>query len=421
MRKVLIISHAFLPQYGMGPLRIGKLAKYLPDFDYLPLILAGGNGKNDASWVFRPPLPNVVAWGKRLLRQTAQTKAGGEKAGSNYRPPMQEVKGWWPPSEVRMPDKYLYWIVPAVGLGLRIIKRHHPDLIFSSSGPPSSAIVASILQKLSALPWVAEFRDLWTRNPYDVRTPRLHRLDAWLEARVLKNAASLVSISEPLARQLAADHGNPACVVYNGYDEDDYPATASMGEIFTITYAGMIMPGKRDPSVLFQAVKLLSDRNWISPATFKVRFYGPQMEEEVRPIADRFGVRQFCELSGPIPHRECLKRQCESSLLLLLEWNDQRARGTVTGKIFEYLGAGRPILCLGYPHGALAQVLGVTGGGVILNDSAKITAYLLDQIEAWRRQPPGIKEVKRPLSVSRFSRWAAAQEMSRIFDQALRG
>lgn len=420
MRKVLVVSHDFPPRYGMGALRVGKLIKYLPEFDYFPLVLAGGKVKDDEPLVFRPPLPDVVAWAKRLLRGAAQGQEKGEKTESSHRPPIKEAMGWWPPSEVRMPDKYLYWVIPAVWLGLQIMKRHHPGLIFSSSGPPSSAIVASILQKLSGVPWVAEFRDLWARNPYEVRTPGLNRLDNWLEARVLKNATSLVSISEPLARQLAAEHGKPGFVVYNGFDEDDYPATVSLSETFLITYTGMIIRGKRDPSPLFQAVKLLSDRHRISPATFKVRFYGPQVAAEVGPLAEHFGVGQFCELHDPVPYRACLHRQCESSLLLLLEWNDPRARGTVTGKIFEYLGAGRPILCLGYPQGALAQVLDITGGGVILNDPAQIAAYLLDQLKAWRQQVPAIREVERPLAVSRFSRRAAAQEMARIFNLSIR-
>ena len=100
-------------------------------------------------------------------------------------------------STVRMPDGYLYWVMPAIILGLWIIRRYQPEIIFSSSSPPSSAIVASLLQFFSGLPWVAEFRDLWTYNAYDIRTAAIDRLDEFLEKLVVKPATSLITVTQP--------------------------------------------------------------------------------------------------------------------------------------------------------------------------------------------------------------------------------
>jgi glycosyltransferase involved in cell wall biosynthesis len=421
MYKILLISHSFPPQYGMGAQRIGKLTEHLPDFGFLPLLVTGGNFKHrQGNNVFRPKIPDIHSIGRKLLAKPP--KSSKSNGLPEYRADQEnKLRGFWPPSEVRMPDKFLYWIAPAVCLGLKVVRKHRPKIIYSSSGPPASAIVASIIQKFSGLPWVAEFRDLWWGNHYDHRIQFIDRLDEFLESKVLKTATTLVTVSKPLANELYQRYRKPTFVIYNGFDEADYPFYVKTTKSFTITYTGMIYPGKRDPSTLFQAIKILSNQNLISPSTFKVRFYGPNLSDIIGPLTDIYGVSKFSEVNDPIPRKDCLVRQCESELLLILGWNNPQDIGTVTGKIFEYLGAGRPILGLGYPQGAMAEILKETGMGVIFNEPQDIADYLRQRISAWSHQRVRDREVTRPASVLQFTHRTAAARLAEILNLALRG
>jgi len=420
MKKVLIVSYFYPPLTGMGALRVGKLVKFLPEFGYEPLVIAGGNFKNRGKNVFYPPIPDFGTIAKSFrgwYRQKIKRTDGKESTAPSDK---QRVLGWWPLSGCRMPDAYLYWVLPAVLTGLYVIKHHKPAVIFSSSPPPSSAVAAAILQRLSGLPYVAEFRDLWADDPYEIRIPTIEHLDEIMEDKVLRRAAAIVATSEPAAKILYKAHGKPSFVVYNGFDEQDYPFQVRVSGVFTITFTGVIIPGKRDPRPLFQAIKLLRDQRKISPENFKVRFYGPESNKlVVEPLAQEYGVRQFCEVHDPIPHYDCLNRQCESNLLLLLEWNNPQSDISIPGKLFEYLGAGRPILCVGYLHGAQARFLEKTEMGIILNDPQKIADCLAKHLAEWRKTPTSLRNVERPAHLSQFTHRSASRQMAEIFNSVL--
>jgi glycosyltransferase involved in cell wall biosynthesis len=415
MRKVLVVSYFYPPLPGVGPLRVSKMLKYMPENGYLPLVLAGGSFKDRRANVFYPSIPNpvpVAKWFRRWLRQSQ---------GSLIKEiPKIQAQGWLPLSTVRMPDGYLYWVIPAVILGLSIIKRYKPDIIFSSSSPPSSAIVASILQLFTGLPWVAEFRDLWTYNAYDIRITAIENLDSFLEKFVIKQASSLVTVTEPLADILSRFHGKKVEVIYNGFDESDYPAMVRMDDKFSIAYTGTITPNKQDYRPLFSAVQTLKEQGLITPGNFKLKFYGPELTSLIIPDAARYDIQELCEVNDPIPNKECLKRQCESSLLLLLGWNNPRDKGLATGKLFEYLGTGRPILALGYPQCVMAEIIRTTNSGVLLNDPDQIADYIRQQLSEWQKISSTTRKVDQPEQIHQFSRRTAAQQMAAIFDAALK-
>jgi hypothetical protein len=202
-----------------------------------------------------------------------------------------------------------------------------------------------------------------------------------LERRVLSSAAGFVTVSGPLAETLRGKYGKPTAVVLNGYDASDFPSAPAAvpydsGRI-RILYTGAAYAGRQDPTPLFAALRQLG------PLADRVRvsFYGPYLGA-VAEAADRCGVSGLVEISAPVPYEQSLRMQCESDILLLLLWTDAAERGVYTGKLFEYVGARRPVLAVGRGDNVAAEFVRGRGVGVVSDDPERIA----DHLRGWLAQ-----------------------------------
>ena len=420
MKKVLLVSYRCPPVTCAGSLRVAKMIKYLPEFGWEPYVLGGGSEEDSNPYIFKPKYFDLFQFGKRVrdtIRSYLRRSDYYNKEDMNIEDIIGKYnspKGLWPLSEVRMPDKYMFWIWPAIRLGKKLLKREKFDLIYSSSGPPSSVIVASILQRYARLPWVAEFRDLWSDNHVDRRREFINKIDSYLENKFLQNCSTLVTVSGPLKDQLLNRHRKNTYVVYNGYDKDDYPIKVNLTRKLTITYTGRIYPGKQDPKPLFEAITNLSKKGQINPDFLEISFYGTE-QEIIKTLAKRYGIERYVFWGGLIPHEQALIKQKESWLLLLLEWNDPSAKGVLTSKLFEYLGAKRPILSIGYEEGSIRKIITETGIGVVLNNPKDIENFLLLCIERYIKSDRFLGFIPNEEALASYSRRKAAEKLSRIF------
>jgi glycosyltransferase involved in cell wall biosynthesis len=392
------------------------MVKYLPKFGWQPYVLGGGLKRDSNPYIFKARYFDPFQFGQRH-RESMKKYLGINKRTLNIENQIAKhnsPKSFWPLSEVRMPDKYMFWIWPAVKLGKKLLRSEKFDIIYSSSGPASSAIVASILQSHAQLPWVAEFRDLWSDNHVDRRKAFISKIDSYLEYKCLENCSALVTVSDLLKRDLLDRHRKTTYVIYNGYDEDDYPPMADLTRKLTLTYTGRIYAGKRDPTVLFKAIATSHKTKKINPDILQVQFYGSG-QEIIKALTKKYGVEHYVYLGGVVSYKESLLRQCESWILLLLEWDNPLAKGVLTGKLFEYLGAKRPILSIGYKEGSLGKLLTETRTGVVLNDPKDIEHFLLSCIEKYSEQDWSIGFVPNEEAIAMYSRRNAAEKLSKVF------
>jgi len=430
-KKVLFISYWGPPYSNIGALRVEKFLKYLPLFGYQPYLVCSGVERIRNPFIFRPKYIDLYFESKKakdIIEPILQKLVKGEK--NNYYnktkiPNIDEViidslkpKGLWPLSEVRIPDKFFSWIIPSVFTGLKLLNQEKFDIIYSSSGPPSSAIVASILQRCSNLPWIAEFRDLWSDNHVDIRKTYIHKIDNLIERITLSNVHAFVTVSEPLKEILYKKYSKPSFVIYNGYDPEDYPLNVELTKKFTITYTGKIYLGKRDPGLLFEVVSGLSKKGIINVSNFEIRFWGSELDI-VKDLANKYGIEDYVYIGGKVPYKESLKHQKESWLLLLLEWNDPRAKGVLTGKVFEYLGSGRPILSISYNEGALNDLLEKTKSGVLLNSYEELEEFLTFCIKKYNEGDKSLGFNPLKEEILKYSRKEASRNLSQIFDSLL--
>ncbi len=280
---------------------------------------------------------------------------------------------------MRMPDFTDSWVKPALAWAT---PRGPWDVVFSSAGPYTAHLVALALREGgTAARWVAEYRDLWTGN-------RLHRglfpftiRERTLERRCLRTADLLVTVSEPLARNLAGRSRAPVEVIYNGFDPDelaglDRAAAFSDDGVLRIVFTGTLYPAGQDPGALLDALAALP-RNRV-----RLVVAGPS-GAAWRTAAERHRVADLLDDRGPVSRPNARRMQRDAGLLLLVDF-DPEMEGVLTGKAFEYLSVTAPILAVGgaadrtaIPASPIGDLLRRTGRGLHLgHDSAAITSAL---------------------------------------------
>ena len=293
-------------------------------------------------------------------------------------------------------------------------------MIFSTYGPSTPHLIASRLHKQTGIPWVAEFRDLWSLRPNNKRKQPFQFFQKQWEKHTLKDCSSLISVSELWAAELEAFHSKKATVITNGFDEEDYSNEVSPTTKFTITYTGNIYPGRREPAPLLEAVAELRQEGKISPDDIEVRFFGSNVKETVSPAIEKYNLFGFIRIGDFVPFQESARLQKESSALLLLSWNHSEDKGTLTGKIFEYIGARRPILALAYKGGAIDDLLQESGCGIIANEVNEIKSILLEWLGEFR-QHGRITSHYQPeeIVIKSYTRREQAGKLAQVFDNTI--
>jgi glycosyltransferase involved in cell wall biosynthesis len=419
--RLLVISYAFPPYNSIGGVRVGKTVKYLLDFGHDVRVLTAQEQP------FLPTLPveipaeriTYTKWlsvrrGSPVTRQSVGAGAsrnGSSGRGTKLKTALKQVLSSSYKNLLDFPDSNIGWLPYAVSAASRLFESWKPELMLASSPPPTSLVVAYRLARKFGVPWVADLRDLWMDHPYYKPPGWRKAVEERLERRVLSSAAGMVTVSEPLAETLKAKFGKQAAVVLNGFDPADYPVNSEVpfddGRL-KILYTGMIYPGKRDPSPLFEALRRLG------PLAERVRvvFHGNFLET-VHPMAERYGVAHLVEVNEPVPYKESLQMQASADVLLLLLWSDSTERGVYTGKMFEYMGARRPILAVGGTETVAADLIRERGVGMALDTPTRIA----EQLERWikQKQMSGAIPSLRPETIARVSR----EEQTRVLEKYL--
>ena len=293
-------------------------------------------------------------------------------------------------------------------------------MVFSSALPATAHLVARSLARRLRVPWVAEYRDPWTDSGSRRRMWPLYYLERALEDRVVRDAAALITVSDSWAAQLHRRFpGAPVAVVPNGYDASDYTAGEKppSGPPLTLLYTGRLYP-RQDIAPLFRAVRTLIDTGALAPDALRIRFVGRYLD------AAREGARAFSLLGNvvtvdeSIPHADALAAQQRAHVLVMALGADDDV-GWRPAKLYEYLGARRPILMIGGSDRHEARtILSECAAGAALSDPGEIA----DQLVAWSRELRGAGEVAFPGDRSRidaFDRTALAKLLDRTLRTAL--
>jgi len=408
--KLLLVTMYFPPAGGGGVQRPLKFASQLPALGIETHVLA----PDDPKWVHEDaelPLP-TQAWvhrarylGPRGLKpaEVLHGKQGLARASAQA-----TLLG----RRLLVPDENVSWNLTAIPTALRIARSEGIDVVLTTSPPNSVHFVGAAVQKATGAKWVADLRDSLLAHPHRRAESRLVRAKEKTGQAVAKlvaaRADAIVAAADAIADEARSLSPRGRVVtIENGCDFDDFAGLEyRRNDRLTLTHAGSFF-GKRDPRPFLQA---LADSG-LDDIT--VRFVGDFRSSD-REFMESLGLNGRVELVPYVPRRESLRLQRESdALLLLIPDAGGRGKGVLSGKVFEYLAAERPVLAAVPPDGAAAKLLRETGAGVVAapDDPSALRDALVDLHDRWRN---GTLEAVRlePAQRERLSRAARVEELA---------
>lgn len=408
MKNVLLISYYFPPSGGPGVQRMLKFARYLPERGYRPVVLTVPETAEfpvrDPSLLAEiPPECRVVRAPIRELYDLYRKLTGRPRAESidlhavsSRRRGLRERLLRTARGALFIPDGRVGWLPGGVREGLRICGEL-PIHAVVATGPPFTAHwIGRRISERSGLPLVLDYRDPWTRAPfYPSRPGWARRLDERLERSCLLRASRVVTVNRAIRDDLLARHPrlSPETfeILTNGYDPADFSGVdPSPPRAWTLTHTGTLYPS-RIPHVLLDVL-----RGWVREepelrTALRLRFAG-RIAPELQEILARPPFDAIASVEGYVPHRESIRFLVDSHLLLLLIVDDPQSRGMLTGKVFEYIGSGTPILALA-PEGEAADLIRETRAGQVVppGDAGAIARAIREAYAAYRegRRPFG--------------------------------
>lgn len=276
-------------------------------------------------------------------------------------------------------------------------------------------LIALGLKKKLNIPWLADFRDPWTEiDFYDkLRLTRLaDRKHKMLEKEVLSKADSVITVGRHLAGRLEFLGAPNVEIIPNGFDEDDFTFLPVVPDkYFTVTHIGSIN-SDRNPETLWKVISGLLEKNHSIKEALRLQFVG-KTDYSVMENLKKYNLEAYAEFISYLPHIEALRIAASSSALLLLINQTPNRQGIVTGKLFEYLATGRPVICIGPVDGEAALILNETKRGRTFeyHDLESMTQWL----EVLYNDYIAEKLQTKPLAdVLKYSRQAQAKQLAAL-------
>lgn len=422
--KILIISLFFPPQNSIASLRPYSWAKYWSraghDVTVVTLPKTEASSDSEASFegfrVIEVGAP-LMQWLRRVPHENKYKKIN-KKIGliadvkfkiKKFRNRIQSYYGIF--YGCRMPDALDFFWSGAV---VKALNNEKWDLVVSTAGPYGVHAPAYFLRKNGlAKHWIADWRDLWTDNHIYPGLPGFRLIERLLEKKWCNSADVVTTVSDPLMEILRKKYGEKSQVIFNGFDEDDYK-NLPVGSIFpcdgvfSIVYTGSIYPGRQDSTPLFHAIAELHHEGFITPNSLQVLFCG--VNSNVNELARNAGIESYVKYLGFLPRVEALRLQRDASALLLLDFDSEGVKGILTGKVFEYLFAGPPIIAIGVGgESSIGELLSNTAAGKAFGkDLIPIKNYLKNLIHN-----PGLQSRSRENNskILKYSRGNQARRM----------
>lgn len=396
MKRVLVIAYYWPPSGGSGVQRWVKMCKYLPSEGWQPVVYTPLNPALTATDdTLAADIPAEVEVIRRPILEPGQfakksTSAQVTPINSGKKSLKQRV-AMWIRGNCFIPDPRVLWVRPSVNYLLKYLKEHPVDAIVSTGPPHSMHLIAQKLAEKTGLPWVADFRDPWTKMFYFKHL----QLGRWAEKRhigmelkVLDNATRVVAVSPLVQEDFRNMTKTGVELITNGFDTSDFPinltADANADE-FTLVHAGLFA-SDGNPEALWRAIASLSAENSSFKKDFRLILCGKTDREIISGIKEA-GLGDSYRDLGYLNHKDAVRQMVNASVLMLPLRKEPEYRATVPGKVFEYLASRRPVMGIGQKNGAMAAILSEAGAGNTFDwtEEEDMKQWLLDKYLLWQK------------------------------------
>lgn len=430
LKKALIITYYWPPAGGGGVQRWLKFSKYMRSCGWEPVI-------------YTPKEPEIVAQDDSLAKQIPEGievlrtpiwepfhiykfligKKQHEKVYSgvlveNKKKSFMQTFSLWVRGNLFIPDAKKYWIAPSVSYLKKYLATHHIDAMVSTGPPHSTHMIALGIKKyLPNMPWIADFRDPWTHVDYWDQL----NLSSWAErkhhrmqAQVLRSADKVVTVSWSWAHDFKnLGVRSDIEVITNGYDHADFELNnVVLDKKFTITHVGS-MNADRNPHVLWKALQNILQRNTEFGQRIQIQLLGP-LDNSVNESIAAHGLQQYVTKVHFMPHSEVIQRLCQSQVLLLPINNTPNVGGVLPGKLYEYMGAKRPIICITAAGTDSERLMQESGVALLCgyNDVQCMEDIVLSLFEKYKNNQLATSTT----NVEKFSRQNLCKQFFALFD-----
>jgi len=467
VRKALVITYYWPPAGGSGVQRWLKFSKYLREFGYESIIYTPENPEfmaTDKSLEAEIPeglevikrriwepysLYKKVTGRKEAIRPgfisnhdsvagasisvgtnaSAGANINTKKKASIKKTSFKERLSFFIRSNLFFPDPKMFWIRPSVKFLKRYVVQNGIDIIVTTGPPHSMHIIGRRVSEATSVPWIADFRDPWTKMynfKYMGYTSLMKSNHERAERKILTSADAVVTVTETIRAELEhiiysekGQHNqktekSKVFVVTNGYDESDFATPAPKLEPhFTITFTGLFVKSQ-NPVRFWKILSEMAAEDPVFAGDLKIRLIG-HIDQTIFDDISASGLNENLIAMDYMAHEEVINYQRSAQILLLSIGCEPEAKGILTGKFFEYLAARRPIVAFGIKGGDIDLALEKSSAGTMFpyNDENEVKAYIEALYKEFRNA--GIPYTSG--AIERYSRRNLTEEIASIMDK----
>jgi len=393
--KLLIVTYYWPPSGGAGVQRVLKFTKYLPDFGIEPFILTV---ENPTYPIVDESLEEEVPDGLNVFKTRSfepfslYARLAG-KSTNEIAKPTSEIStnesllgraAAWIRANFFIPDARLGWQITACKKAAKLVKRFNIQTVLTTGTPHSVHFTGLYLKKKYPLKWIADLRDPWSQIHYNQHLPRTtlaSKIDIHFEQKVLKSADEILVVSPSMAELQNNIYNRTYQIIPNGFDPVDFQQETpsnTQNDRFTIRYVGSLS----ETMIPETLIKVLGDLK--QSHTFRLEFIG-NVHPKINQLISTHQLESYVSIDGYQPHRQAVQIMQTADLLLVLIPEVEHNELILTGKLFDYLAAKKPILLLGPPHGDAAAIIDELqcGASVPFNDYKQMYELLKNAIEKY--------------------------------------
>ena len=448
-KKMLLVSYLFPPIGGGGVPRPLKMAKYLARLGWEVHVLTVDttyHATKDETLLKELPSGVTIHRAKEWnplngIRRSKGSASGNQEKtvprlsqGSQGR--LKKMKSFVVSSlkQVKntlfIPDEQIGWLPDASRLGARIVREHNIPVMFSTSGPHTSHLVARTIKRKTGIHWVADFRDPWTQNMHRSQIPWREALEEKMERGVMTEADVITTVTHGFAENFLRKYEGEIKqleVIHNGFDPEDYENIQTDEEDgkFTLIYTGIFYQ-QRNPRLLLQGVKELLDEGKIDTSQITLQFAGvfdyPGYTDNWDCV-HHLQLEDMVEVMGNLPHKQALKAMKNADVLLLIGDTAPGSGVYIPGKLYEYMAIGHPILALSL-EGESTNIIKQFQLGEVVDPLNKdeIKNAFLNLYNQWKKDktisaPSNLLNRANEGDLSIYNRQIQAQMLSAVMDK----
>ncbi len=402
MKKVLMIAYFFPPCGASGVYRTLRFMKYLPRHGWESIVLSvrehayGDHLPRDVSLLQCIPDGQKVIRTANLeffacllkLRHGLRHRLSPNSSTTGHSLPTKP-SSWqmfkdFISDTLTIPDPQVSWMLPALWAGIRTVRRFGVNAVYSTGRPWTAHLIGSWIRRLTGIPWVADFRDPWTQDPWRNGKSALRvKIENYLERHVVSEADLVVSttslLREDFVQRYPTLDPEKFVTITNGFDPEEKAGLPVAEEdndssVFTLTHVGTIYEA-RCPTHFLEALERLVVSESVQVGMLRINFVGVWYANLSNDVSKHPILRSAVRFIPQVSHLESLVYMAKADVLLLIQPN---TKIQVPGKLFEYIQARKPVLALTDKDGATGRLITSQGLGWVVeaDDVLGITKLL---------------------------------------------